>query len=563
MYLFDSVKRDPRVRSLLAPRRIVWQSTGSAAPKHSECLIDSIQTQTSLSGEQGCLLSHRDQPCSVLLDFGREIYGGIQLVTRRTSDNRPVRLRIRFGESASEAMGSRPDNDHGIHDLVAPVPWLGSAEYGSTGFRFVRIDTVDPNSWVELISAHAVCLHRDIPYLGSFRSNDPRLDAIWKTGAYTVHLNMQEFVWDGIKRDRLVWIGDLHPEAMVIAHVFGDHEIVRQSLDFVRDQTPVPNFMNGIFTYSLWWILIQRDWYRYHGNRTYLEAQRAYLVDLLSLLVSLKKSTLPDGFLDWPTSTNKPATEAGTRTLLVWALRAGAELCAELGEHRLANKCSTAAERWSTKALPHHNVKTTAAVMTLAQMMTPEEANKTVLSREPLKGISTFYGYYILQARALAKDYAGCLELIRRYWGAMLDFGATTFWEHFDLEWTKNAARIDELVPQGKDDLHADFGDFCYKGFRHSLCHGWAGGPTAWLSEHVLGFRPLTPGSKKLLIEPHLEDLTWAKGTFPTPYGVVSVHHVRAADGSIETEVDAPKEIELAVKTTTKRDRPIAPVPSR
>ena len=81
-----------------------------------------------------------------------------------------------------------------------------------------------------------------------------------------------------------------------------------------------------------------------------------------------------------------------------------------------------------------------------------------------------------------------------QYWGGMLDFGATTFWEDFDLAWTKNAGRIDELVSAGKKDLHADFGDHCYIGLRHSLCHGWAGGPTAWLTEHVLGIRPLEPG---------------------------------------------------------------------
>ena len=82
------------------------------------------------------------------------------------------------------------------------------------------------------------------------------------------------------------------------------------------------------------------------------------------------------------------------------------------------------------------------------------------------------------------------LDFIRAYWGGMLDLGATTFWEDFDLGWTENAGRIDELVPPGKKDIHGDFGAYCYIGFRHSLCHGWAGGPTAWLSQHVLGIRP-------------------------------------------------------------------------
>lgn len=89
---------------------------------------------------------------------------------------------------------------------------------------------------------------------------------------------------------------------------------------------------------------------------------------------------------------------------------------------------------------------------------------------------------------AAAGNYEGALERIREYWGAMLDLGATTFWEDFDMAWLP-AGRIDEPVPAGMRDLHRECGAYCYKGFRHSLCHGWASGPTAWLTEYVLGCR--------------------------------------------------------------------------
>jgi hypothetical protein len=72
----------------------------------------------------------------------------------------------------------------------------------------------------------------------------------------------------------------------------------------------------------------------------------------------------------------------------------------------------------------------------------------------------------------------------------MLDLGATTFWEDFDFAWTDNAARIDELVPAGKKDVHGGYGAYCYIGFRHSLCHGWASGPTAWLRSLTTFSRP-------------------------------------------------------------------------
>ena len=31
---------------------------------------------------------------------------------------------------------------------------------------------------------------------------------IYETAAHTGHLNMQKYLWDGVKRDRLSWAGD-------------------------------------------------------------------------------------------------------------------------------------------------------------------------------------------------------------------------------------------------------------------------------------------------------------------------------------------------------------------
>jgi hypothetical protein len=162
--------------------------------------------------------------------------------------------------------------------------------------------------------------------------------------------------------------------------------------------------------------------------------------------------------------------------------------------------------------------------------------------------MSTFYGYYMLKARAQAGDYQGAIDNIREYWGSMLDLGATTFWEDFDIDWMKNAARIDEVVPAGKVDVHTSYGGYCYKELRHSFCHGWASGPTSWLTQYVLGVNVLEPGCKKIRIEPHLGDLKWVKGTFPTPYGVVKIEHKKMSDGTVRTEIDAPREVRVLTK---------------
>jgi hypothetical protein len=532
-------RTDPRVRRYVAPTRVLWTSQEGVAGAENLLRDD----------EAVCILTPASaaEPPGILLDFGRELHGGIRLDSPNHRKREPVRIRVRFGESASEAMGS-PDNDHTVHDLEALVPWYGHTEIGNTGFRFVRIDLLDPETPLTLRAAEAVFLYRPLDYLGSFECNDERLNRIWETGAYTVHLCMQDHVWDGIKRDRLVWIGDLHPEAMVIAAVFGAHPIVRESLDYIRDRTPLTGggspWMNGISSYSLWWILCHLDWYRYGGDRAYLAEQRDYLLPLLRLIetkLDTDGGECLDGarFLEWPTSGDPTAIASGLQALTVLALRAGATLSNAIGESDAADQAATAARR-AARVHRESRSKQANALRVLADMADATETNRALLAIDPYRGLSTFYGYYLLQARARAGDYTGCLDLIRTYWGGMLDMGATTFWEGFELDWMENAARVDELPTSGKRDIHADFGDWCYKGLRHSLCHGWAAGPTAWLMEHVLGISPAAPGFSSVAVRPNLAGLEWARGTFPTPQGIISVSHESRADGSVATTLDMP-----------------------
>jgi hypothetical protein len=557
----DKIFHDSRVRSYIAPQRIVWQYDGNGKLiDKAELLLagNNIGQIVQRSNEYAVLRSTHNEFASIVLDFGKELQGGIQLVAGKGG-----KIRVCFGESVSEAMSTvgtqGATNDHAMRDFILQLPNMGVAEIGNSGFRFVRIDLIEPYSEILLKEINAVFTYRDIPYLGSFRCDDERLNQIWLTGAYTVHLNMQEYIWDGIKRDRLVWLGDLHPEVMTVSTVFGYNEVIPQSLDLIRDKTPLPEWMNGMFSYSLWWVIIHRDWYRYQGNLDYLKQQQTYLSDLLRLLFTKVDASgkflhwdipnwptdLEEGFLDWPSTPNKEGVKAGTQALMVMAFQAGTELCRTLGDKALADQCAAMAARMQKNVFPHNDLKQAAALMALAEMIPARQANDEVIGVDGAKNFSTFYGYYMLQAQAKAGEYQAAMDIIRQFWGGMLDFGATTFWEDFNLDWTENAAGIDEIVPAGKKDIHADFGAYCYEQLRHSLCHGWASGPTAWLSEHVLGVQVVEAGCKTLRIEPHLGNLQWVEGTFPTPLGIVNISHKKEANGKIKTAVKAPEGVKI------------------
>jgi hypothetical protein len=229
-------------------------------------------------------------------------------------------------------------------------------------------------------------------------------------------------------------------------------------------------------------------------------------------------------------------------------LESGARLMNVLDDSATAAHCNEAANR-GRKVVPDVNAsKSGAALLSLAGMRDAKKTADEVLKVGGAKNVSTFYGFYVLQALAKAGETDTALEFISTYWGAMLDLGATTFWEDFDLDWIKNAARIDELVPDGKKDVHGGYGAYCYIGFRHSLCHGWASGPTAWLSENVLGVTPLEPGFKRVRIVPQLGRLKWAEGTYPTPLGPIKVRHERQADGTVKSQIAAPAGIVVVQK---------------
>jgi len=554
----SKVRSTDLTRKYLTAERIVWTSDPSGQKvQNAENILKPGIGQADLNqGKYLTLINDKDSKAGLILDFGREIQGGIEIITTINNKNPIGHVRIRFGESVSETMSDAgtdgATNDHAMRDLVVQLPWLGRFEVGNSGFRFVRIDLVDPDAKIEIKEVSATFTFRDIPYLGSFTCNDERLNKIWMTGAYTVHLNMQDYLWDGVKRDRLVWVGDMHPEVMTVNSVFGNNEVVPKSLDLARNLTPLPNWMNGISSYSMWWILIQRDWYYYQGNLDYLKQQKDYLTALLHQLAgkidpSGKEALEEMRFLDWPSSENKEAVHAGLQSMMVMTFKAGAELCQILGDKETAQLCTSSIEKLEQHIPGMAGSKQAAALLAISGLVNPEQANSEVLAKDGVHKMSTFYGYYMLKARALAGDYQGAIDNIREYWGAMLDLGATTFWEDFDIDWMKNAARIDEVVPDGKVDVHKTYGGYCYKKFRHSFCHGWASGPTSWLTQYVLGVNVLEPGCKKIKLEPHLGDLQWVKGTFPTPYGVVEIEHRKQADGKIKTTFKAPKGVKVVL----------------
>lgn len=543
---------DTRIREYHFPKKIIWKTEGETV-QNEKALAENTNAQITLNSQNACIIQNNGKGAGLLIDFGIEMQGGIEIYVWDMTEKGKTRMRVRFGESAAEAMAEidgekNATNDHAIRDLYITPPWLGMSYVGNTGFRFVRIDLPDNNTKMVIKTIRACNIYTGENQIGSFNCSDKRINEIFDTCVYTVKLNMQEYLWDGIKRDRLVWIGDMHPEVSSIKAVFEKYQCIYDSLDLIKEQTPLPAWMNGLPAYSMWWIIILHDLYMHDGNFEYLKAQHSYLSELVKMLDSQinddGSTKIENHFIDWPSSTNKQGQLAGFHSLKLIAMQAAKKIFKFLGDKNGEKLCENCAEKLSKQVYDCNGLKQALAFEVMAGLYDAKKAAPS-LYKNGASGFSTFLGGYILKVLAEGSSMQKAIDCMKEYWGAMLDLGATTFWEDFNIDWVENSTKLDELPKGTKRDIHGDFGDYCYKGYRHSLCHGWSSGPVSFIYEHILGIKIAAPGCKTIIINPDLGELEFAEGNFATPQGKLFVRHEKQADGSIKTSFDSPPDIEI------------------
>ena len=536
--------QDNRKREFIPPVSIVL-AEGNV--ERAELLKCRLADQIGLNERNTVTVRGR---CRIVLDFGKELHGGIRLVAGFGKSGTPVRLRI--GESVNEALADIGEkgctNDHSLRDLTLPLPALSDMEFFCSGFRFACIDFLDDGAEFSIKAINAVYVYQPRERLGRFRCSDPLVERIYNVAADTVMLCSQNYIWDGIKRDRLVWMGDLYPEITSFLSVCADDGCVENSLDFVVNETPLPGWMNEFPMYSMWWIMNLAEYYRMTGNRTYVSAQEKYFRGVLEQIDGCIKETgdfdFGINFIDWPSHEHVDEPE-GVRCLCRLCAVSARELETLYGmDHSLSGRI---AEKISRKFAEVTEKRQIAALKLLSKgKLSAKECD--LIKETGAAGFSTFMSYFLLSAQSELAGMPVALSAMKEYYGGMLKMGATTFWEDFDLDWIRgNVCPIDRICREGEKDIHGDFGKYCYIGYRHSLCHGWSAGVIPFLVRKVLGVRAEAPGYAAVSVSPDLGNLDFAEGDIPTPHGVLHVF-CRVEGGKTITKVSAPQGVRVDVR---------------
>jgi hypothetical protein len=526
-------------------------------------------------------------PATVILDFGKEVGGTpfANVSAWRATTGSSVTLRIATSEALPylTASGGVYNNDNG-----SPVTFSvnGARTYTGAlrgGFRFAAVQLTTPGS-VTLtgagvnFKAYRATADR---YQGYFISSDDQLNRMWYAGAYTAQMDMVPtgvascfnvpVIFDGAKRDRAIWSGDLmitNPVAQLsigsnsAAYVKGSINSIFNLQSSNGRLTSAVGFRGcGAFdyamTYSAYSAIIAIQYYRYtndtafiNGLRTKLEAAATYhatRLDTNGLVVTNDNDY-------WQTSQSGEVTEYSLAYYellqsMIW-MEGKAGTAARVTEYtNKANALKTAINarlfNTTTGLYAHTNSRTNVYPLDanmnairlgvaspasvpgiLNYFKTRWQAHGSQIS-QPAPSMADPSGHTIeplnntweVMARFGSGDVTGALDLMRRLWGIQVDpnsgYYTGTFWEFVNAN---------GLPSRGFD----------------SLAHAWGAGPTQLLTENVLGATAVNPGYSTWQVKPQAGTLTWAQGQIPTARGSLTVKWARDTTGQFHLQVTAP-----------------------
>jgi len=446
--------------------------------------------------------------------------------------------------------------------------------FGRRAFRFMKLALQGTPAPVEVRSVNMKSVHYPYPEHGSFACSDERLNRIWEVGKYTAIVNSQEHFEDCPYREGALWVADAVVMARVVYQAFGDLALVRKSLlQIARIQNEdgsIPGTgpeSNGFMLpdFCAHWLFGVKEYVDYSGDDKFLaelwpsvsrlEAWFQAQEDEEGLFANADR----DGwwcFIDWSDDIERKDKVAAISCYYYKFLLTVAQLARRMGEEERAQALETKAIRLrltirsrmrlpesplfadslSADGLSASLTAQTNFVAAWCGIMEPEEAKCFIEDfylagkLPPIKGA---FFYHIVLETLFAYSYREeALKEIRYFWGAMLDRGATTWWETFDPS-------LPECTVPSPYLGHTP--TYMQASIPVSFSHGWGASPTYLLTREMLGIDTSRLGEDRVALRPAAAGgLTWAKGTIPTPRGDIEAFWSETDGGQFAFEARLP-----------------------
>ncbi|WP_214225074.1 alpha-L-rhamnosidase C-terminal domain-containing protein [Pedobacter sp. B4-66] len=418
---------------------------------------------------------------------------------------------------------------------VHPVKTLKPVKHGQTyrlelnpelyeGVRFGWINVLSHQRAWHIKNLRLVCQVKPVNYKGSFSCSDPELTKIWYTGAYNVKLNLQKDYFGAIlmeRSDRHSWTGDAYPSQAASMVAFGNYDFVKANIVNTADLN------NGIFSYSLYWVLSLVDYINYTGDVEFAQKYIDNASKKLDLAFQHYGQSPKLGFFGWDerlgAGFENPNTAESQRAYSMLSIRSWIEfgsLMNQIGRVDLAKKYTDYAlqkideQRKRKNWLNEFGLHASADAINTGFTTAKENEvfyNSNYTDRVSRLSYSPFNQYFIIGAMAKMQKYNDAISSIKDCWGGQIKYGGTTFFEVYRPSWNSILEQND--APPNNQCGYT------------SLTHPWSSGVVKWLSEEMLGIKPLAPGFKEFEIIPHLGDtISFVSGSTPTLQGIISAN---------------------------------------
>ncbi|WP_217592216.1 alpha-L-rhamnosidase C-terminal domain-containing protein [Cohnella sp. GbtcB17] len=392
-----------------------------------------------------------------------------------------------------------------------------------------------------------------------FQCSDESLQPLWEISINTLRRCMHETYEDCPYYEQLQYAMDTFLQIVFTYHLSADDRLARKAIfDFHSSQLPngmlqsrypsvLPQIIPG---FSLYWIMMVYDHYRYYGDkqlvRSYLATMDALLdwfacrLDHLGLVGAMPPMYW--SFVDWVEQWHDhagvpPASQQGPLTVYSLMYAAALQYAATLNES--AGRVSTAEEYtsraeavkeavrlhcWSaerqlfrdgpaTEDYSEH-VQIWSVISGTVKEQQARALIVTMLQDDALAKVSYAMSYFWFRALSMAGLYERAFEKWET-WRRLVRLNLTTW--------------VEDPISQRSD------------------CHAWGAVPLYEFTAEILGVKPSAPGFQRIRVAPQPGYLKWAKGEVATPHGNVKVEWQMDHSDTFILAVDGPPRIPVEI----------------
>ena len=449
----------------------------------------------------------------VIIDFGEHLVGKVSFKLKDIGlmQDAILRFKVTFGEVPSDlTLPIEPYTGSlsrgWLQDFIIDVSYDGTYTFTRRiAARYMKIEAIGTSIYSDF------CFN-NITFEATTSADGPKTELaestpqIFKNIAHTSENTlkdcMQGVFEDGPKRDRRLWLGDLRLQALVNDVTFGHHDLVRRCLYLFAAHTREDGMVSAnvfvqpevraddtfLFDYSLFFVDVLYNYLQSTGDtetvgELWPTARRQIE---LALTRCDSQGLVRDSddwwvFIDWQAELNKQASAQG---VLIYCLQRALWLAQRFEPQRVPDYTATL---WQLKeAALHHlwdndrQVFISGAVrqvswasqiwLVLAEVGTAGQRQALMRRLQQQPPAIAMNTPYLRHHHIVALLQSGLREEavaeIKAYWGAMVAYGADTFWEIFD--------------PQ-----HPDFSPYGSK-LINSYCHAWSCTPAWFIRQYGL-----------------------------------------------------------------------------